>query len=111
MEIILHLGEIKTKPVPKNDAFKEFRIGECIKVQWNEKRGMERESYRAKGTIVQITGKLICYRCSAGYVCCVSANQMASGTQVAKKGVNSTRFVASLATNEFSQERVCMALP
>jgi hypothetical protein len=89
LDIVLRLDEIKTKTTPPiNDAFKELRIGDRIKVGWKVERGIGKESYKTDGVIVQLSRSSIYYRCAAGYMCCVSANQMASGIQVeiVKKG-------------------------
>lgn len=86
MVLFLNSNMVKSAeepPIP--EIFKEFHVGDYIKVQWkesNEGKGMGKESYKTEGVIVQITANSIYYRCPSGYVCGVSKNHILSGVQV-----------------------------
>jgi len=92
---VLRLDEIK--PVIKKDSvskdtqkdvLKDFHVGDSISIKWPTRHGAVREnkeSYKSEGVIVQITDRAICFRCSAGYVCAVTRNQMVSDVLVTMK--------------------------
>lgn len=82
----LSLGDIKAAQKPSiPEVFQGFRVGDRIRVHWNNtegEKGMGKESYKKEGVIVQITDSSIYYRCSSGYVCGVSKNQVRAGVKV-----------------------------
>jgi hypothetical protein len=61
-----------------------IKTGDRVIVEWPHRRGSTWEGFAPRGTVVQITRKLIILRAPAGYCFSVSRSDMASGVRLRK---------------------------